>query len=154
VVDVDALKRHVAGWAATLLAERSPSESPLVDEAADGLFALELLVPAVLSRTYPMWGAESIDGFRIASVQRPSVRSLTLLGLCVLISDQSVTPCRLSIALADSVSLAEFAIQLGEPGGGPLGVSGPPCNSRLAEVLLAGLSDRAAQIAWVYTATL
>jgi hypothetical protein len=122
----------------------------VVDVTEDGLFALELLIPAVLCKTYPEWCTESIDGFRIASVQRHNVLSLTMLGLCILITDQSVTPFELSLSLVASGSMADLEIQIGEPGIGSLGISGPPCNSQLADALLAELGTRQAEIAWVY----
>lgn len=144
------LSRLAAEHLATLL-ESVPVGAPLLIEPAAGLCdVLEFLVPSVLRRRHPEWGGESLDGLRFSSAVKTGELSAQLTGLCILISDQSVTPFRLSIRLSDSGGLARLRIRLGEPGGGPLGISGPSVNSNAASRLLGALDGRAEAIDWVY----
>ena len=111
--------------------------------------SLELLVPAVLRRRHPEWEQESLDGIFVARATRTGPSAAEIVGTCILIRDQTVTPFRLDLEI-DSEAVAAVQVMLGEPGSGPLGISGPPCNSPEAERLLTSLIDRVDGISWSY----
>jgi len=125
-----------------------------ISSSSDICDTLELLVPQVLRVARPEWERESIDGFDFSHAVKRGVASAELAGMCILISDQAVTPFRLDLTIADDGSLRSSSIRVGEPGNGPLGISGPACNSRAAAELLAGLDARMDRIDWVYSATM
>ena len=125
--------------------------SPLaIDSSSDLCFTLELLLPEMLRRAHHEWADESIDGFFFSSAVKTGEMSADLIGTCVLMTDQTVTPFFLSVNVADSESLAEVRIRLGEAGSGPLGISGPKCTSPAAQELLSSLNDRLAKVRWTY----
>lgn len=129
------------------------SEIPL-DSSSDLCDTLELLLPEFLRRDHPEWETESIDGFFFSSTLKTDEASAELVGTCILISDQTVTPFALSLSLSDSREFRTLRIRLGEPGGGPLGISGPGCNSRAAQQMLFASTARLALIEWVYDVAL
>jgi hypothetical protein len=128
-----------------------PVGSPLpLDSSSDLCDTFELLLPALLRREHPEWRKESIDGFYFSRAVRSDESSAELVGTCILISDQSVTPFALDLSLSDSRELRSLRIRIGEPGRGPLGISGPTCNSGKAMAMLSAMDTRVAEIAWVY----
>lgn len=114
---------------------------------------LELLVPQILRRKYEEWETESLDGFFFASAVKTDEESAELVGICILITDQTVTPIALDLTLLKG-SLHSLRVRLGEAGRGSLGISGPDCNSPDARELLLALNARLDRIEWVYDATL
>jgi hypothetical protein len=113
--------------------------------------SLEFFLPQLLRGHYSKWRTESLDGIFVARALKTSTIAAQLVGTCILISDQTVTPFMLDIGLsATGDSVGTVRLLLGEPGTGTLGVSGPPCNSREAQRLLATLTDRIDRIAWVF----
>lgn len=113
--------------------------------------SLELYLPQLLRAHYSKWRTESLDGIFVARALKSSTVAAQLVGTCILISDQTVTPFMLDIGLsAAGDSVGKVRLVLGEPGTGTLGVSGPPCDSREAQRLLASLTDRIDRIAWVF----
>lgn len=144
------LERLAAEQVADYL-ERVPVGSSLpIDSSAALCDILELLVPELLRRRYPEWQEESIDGFFFSSAVKNDAVSAELKGTCILISDQTVTPFSLSIRLSVPHRFETLRIRLGEPGGGPLGISGPACNSRAAQKMLLALNARVEAVHWVY----
>lgn len=116
--------------------------------------SLELFLPQLLTTRYAKWKWESLDGFFIAKAIRTGPTAIELIGTCILISDQTVTPFLVQLEVlrsANSLSVAVPRLQLGEPGGGQLGISGPPCNSSAAGRLFSGLLDRISDVQWCYT---
>lgn len=125
-----------------------------VPSSAEICSVMELFFPDVLRRRHPEWLRESLDGFFIAHAKRVGPRAVEIIGTCILISDQTVTPFRARLSLGtEGDSVASYRIQLGEPSGGPLGISGPPCNSREATRLLNGLMSRVNSVSWKYDAS-
>lgn len=123
-----------------------------VEPSADLCYVLELYVPKLLSNYYPEWANESLDGFLVANARKITEITVEICGLCILISDQSVTPffiCFTLNSLYDSI--ASYRILLGEPGGGRLGISGPPCNSPRAQKMLENVNTHSNIIQWSYT---
>lgn len=117
------------------------------------LDVLELFVPQVLRREFREWETESLDGFFIAEVGQSSDRTVSLVGLTILVSDQSLTPFHVGLHLATDSSLECADILLGERGGGVLGISGPICTAASVPSLLEGLPLRLSHLDWVYRAT-
>ncbi len=112
---------------------------------------LEVFLPRVLTERSPKWKWESLDGFFIARATRTGPAGVELVGTCILMSDQTVTPflVQLDATRADGTLTLEVPrLVLGEPGGGQLGISGPPCNSPAANRLFTGLLDRLADVQW------
>lgn len=150
--DVPSVEAKIASELEALLSENSVESNLHVKPNADFLYLLELYIPRLLSHKYLQWEYESLDGFYLASARKLSSNSAKFSGLCILISDQTVTPfvIRLELnSLRDSI--ASYQIFLGELGGGRLGISGPPCNSALAKKLLENLDARLDNISWAYS---
>lgn len=111
---------------------------------------LEFLVPEILREEHVEWQEESIDGFFFSRAERVGELSVGLLGTCILISDQRVTPFALTIKLTKDLRTEELRVQIGELGGGRLRISGPTVDSRAAEELLGGLNARVGTLEWSY----
>jgi hypothetical protein len=101
-------------------------------------------------RKHPEWENESIDGFFFSSAVKSQEASAALVGTCILISDQAVTPFAMNLSLLDPRGFRAFRIRLGESGVGTLGISGPQCNSGAAREMLVDLNARMAVVDWVY----
>ena len=124
-------------------------------ESSSDLFGtLEVLIPAILRSRHPEWSEESIDGFFLSSAVKGFDGAAEILGTCILISDQTVTPFAIDVAVTSAETFRSFRIRLGEAGHGPLGISGPKCTSPAARELLNALNTRLDQIAWVYDVAL
>src|SRR5580658_5773249 len=61
------------------------------------LGGLEYLLPHILAEIHPYWKGESLDGFNLAEAKKLDRDKAQLRGLCILISDQTVTPFHLQI---------------------------------------------------------
>ncbi len=154
-------KRNILGLEAKIaselsaLLEKSSVESKLeVKSSDDILYLLELYIPRLFSRKYLEWEYESLDGFLLANARKIRSDTAELAGLCILISDQTVTPVFIRLALTPSHdSLASYQVFLGEPGSGPLGISGPPYNSPHAHKLLGTIIARLNNICWSFAVT-
>jgi hypothetical protein len=121
-----------------------------VPPSANFCMSLELFIPQQLRSFYPEWDRESLDGIFVARAEKTGLLSAHLVGTCIIISDQTVTPFSIDLELS-SASVSCFKIMLGEPGGGALGISGPKCNSREAKQLFETLINRLGSIDWSYT---
>lgn len=122
-----------------------------VAASSDFCASLELFIPRELARRHQEWAKESLDGVFVARARKTGSVATELAGICILISDQTVTPFLIAMALSSSErSIESYRVRIGEPGGGPLGISGPGCNSREAQDLLANVATRLGRIAWSY----
>lgn len=123
-----------------------------VEPAADICCSLELLLPRLLAARHPEWARESLDGFFVARAVKSAAARAELVGVCIIISDQTVTPFRLELAMEspESVALESVRIRMGEAGRGELGISGPPVNSKAASTLLANVASRIDSVQWSY----
>ncbi len=127
-----------------------------VPPSANICYSLELFIPDVLRQRYPEWEKESLDGLFIARATKTGSAATEFIGTCILISDQTVAPFLIDLNVSqegDSDAVTAVRVMLGEPGSGPLGISGPPCNSRDAQRLLVSLVDRIDKVEWSYTIT-
>jgi len=143
---------------AVLLALKDQDVGAMVmpDPASDICASLERFVPEVLARNNPEWNGESLDGVFVVQGAKVDNRRLRLLGTAILISDQRVTPLLVEIEpLEAGDAIANYAMKVGEPGEGPLQISGPPCNSGAATRLLHRLPNRQelGRVDWVYAAS-
>lgn len=111
---------------------------------------LEMLVPQLLRTRHSEWARESLDGLFYSSALKTEDAEAELRGMCILISDQTVAPFELAVRLLNDEEIATLRIRLGEPGGGQLGISGPPYASPLGQRFLDGMESRAQSIDWVY----
>lgn len=79
------------------------------------LSALEFFIPEVLRGKYDEWRYESLDGIYPARVRRSGNREVEIVGICCLISDQTLTPLRLKIELSQTnAHIAWMECLLGE----------------------------------------
>lgn len=114
-------------------------------------YCLELFLPCMLRDQYPEWEKESLDGIFVADATKTGPSTAEIVGTCILISDQTVTPFCVELEVAGANGpVTALRLSLGEPGTGPLGISGPIANSKHAQRLLACLLDRIDDIAWSY----
>lgn len=145
------LKQILASELNELLMNAAVGAEFVISSSAPICYTLELFIPELLRRRHVEWTHESLDGFFIASSKKTGPAAAELIGTCILISDQSVTPFRASFVVStDGISLAAHRVRLGEPGVGSLGISGPPCNSKDARRLLENLTARIDRVQWVY----
>jgi hypothetical protein len=125
--------------------------SPLpIDSSSELSATLEYLVPQLLAQSYPEWRGESLDGFYFSSAARSEEDSALLTGLCILMSDQTLTPFTFNLGLSDEAKLERVRIRLGEPGGGQLGISLWKWGSTDVLKNVWALNARLETIDWVY----
>jgi hypothetical protein len=86
------------------------------------LEALERYLPAVLQRAYPeAWRFEGLDGLYLARATKTGPRTVELTGMCLLITDQALTPFQVSLRAAESTGQIEWVhCRLGERTGNGL----------------------------------
>lgn len=144
------LRRRAASQVAACLDGVAVGAALPIDSASDLCDTLEFVIPKILRREHSEWERESIDGFFFSLAVKYDERAAELAGTCILISDQTVTPFALDMRLSDTETFESLRILLGEPGQGPLGISGPACTSVAARTMLAGLNRRLHEVDWAY----
>ena len=119
----------------------------------DLLSGLEYLLPEVLAAEHRWWRYEGFDGILPVVARKVSPREIEVNGLCILISDQSVTPIQVRLGIASEADeIASLECKVGEPGDGAGGLRREPFDHHRIAKDLASVGDRASQIDWVYTA--
>lgn len=79
------------------------------------LSGLERLIPSFLSQEYEFWKHESLDGIFPLKVLKTDINELYLIGMCVLISDQTMIPVCLKIKTEiNSDTINTFICKVGE----------------------------------------
>ena len=147
-----ALEVQIASELSTMLHSVPDGSVFVVHPSDDFCYSLELFMPMMLAKRFPEWEKESLDGIFVAEARKIRDSAAQFAGTCILISDQTVTPFFVEIALSPSGdSIRSFRVRLGEPGKGRLGISGPACNSVDAQQLLATVTRRLNDIDWSYT---
>jgi hypothetical protein len=122
-----------------------------VHPSAPICYCLEVFLPRRLRERYPEWEKESLDGIFVARAIKTGARRAEFVGTCILITDQTLTPFVVELEVAEpNGPVTVQRLRLGEPGSGPLGISGPEANSKEAERLLASIVGRVDDIAWSY----
>ena len=147
-------EEHASRSLRTILA-RLPTGASIdgSEEIQSALGGLEFFLPAVLREVYAEWDRESLDGFYPLFARKTGEREVELLGFCILISDQTLTPIHLRLQLsptADEVSWLE--LRLGDSGANGM-VRLPYPTEHTIYKLLHALRARADTIAWVYEVT-
>ncbi len=144
-------EQHLARGLRAILADLPVGESIARSESLrEVLNSLEFFVPEVLAEIHSEWKQESLDGVFPVVARKIADREAEIFGLCIIISDQSLTPIRLRVQLAiagDAVSWLEC--RLGERG--PDGMARWPY--RTLGKQLHCLEGRAETIDWVYQVT-
>jgi len=162
--DIDYLELQLAVELRRLLDGLSIGARIEVPRAADLCSIFERFLPRELVAQYPEWRGEGLDGFFMASATKTGGGTAEFLGLCILMSDQRVTPFFVELELAGPDNGAHERtpetgplcgvhvrqLKLGEPGIGPQGISGPVVHSGAARKLLDRLPARRDNIAWTY----
>jgi len=64
------------------------------------LSGLEYFIPAVLGDKYHFWKGESLDGFYLTKASKTTENEAELIGMCILISDQTLTPFHIRLRVA------------------------------------------------------
>jgi hypothetical protein len=111
---------------------------------------LEFFLPAILGEIHRPWRDESFDGIFSAAARKTGPDEAEIMGLCILISDQTVTPIhvRLQVApLGDEIRWLECNV--GERGDGKAGMLRTPYNA-MSGKQLARVAERRNDIDWVY----
>jgi hypothetical protein len=86
------------------------------DDLRKVLSALERFLPAALRGAYPEdWTYESLDGLFVARAFKIELRTADLVGMCILLTDQNVTPFHVCLRVAAAVDEIEWVhCRLGE----------------------------------------
>lgn len=118
------------------------------------LSGLEFFLPhQVLNQIYPEWDHESLDGIMPVLARKTGEGEAEILGLCILISDQTVTPIHVHLQVAastDEVSWLECRLrERGKQGM----VRVPYGSSSAMAKRLYALGGKLDLIGWVYKVT-
>jgi hypothetical protein len=76
--------------------------------------ALEHYLPAVLREVHAEWRHESLDGVFCELACKTGRREIELAGLCILISDQTLTPYHVRLRVAEADEIEWLDCRLGE----------------------------------------
>jgi hypothetical protein len=83
------------------LAAGKPVDALLDDSSfPDLLSALEYYLPQTLSEIHQEWDHESLDGIYPNVVRKTAERRIEIVGWCILISDQTMTPLELELEVS------------------------------------------------------
>jgi hypothetical protein len=117
------------------------------------LTRFQWFLPEVLVEVYPEWNRESLDGVVPLVARKPREGEAEIFGLCILISDQTVTPLHLHLEIAPSVDeISWLECRLGERGENGM-VRTPYDSLNTAAKRLYRLECRHDRIDWVYKVT-
>lgn len=145
------LDGHVAKNLKSLLVGVSVGSEFVVDATSDLCSSLEQLLPVLFSKAYAGWRGESLDGILVARARKLGEASAELVGACILISDQTVTPLCVELTVdAAGDRIESYRVRLGEAGGGRLGISGPAYGTGKASTLPWVVVERLPSIDWAY----
>jgi hypothetical protein len=117
------------------------------------LGGLEYFLPQVLAEVYPHWKKGSLDGFFVSEAKKLADNQAELRGVCLLISDQSITPFHVQIQLSTSADEIEWMeCRLGKRGEGAGGMERVPW-SRWKGHTYSFLQDSLKPTGWAYAVT-
>jgi len=121
---------------------------PDSDLFRDVLSGLESYIPRVLREVHPEWRHESLDGIFPAVALKTADHAIELIGFCLLISDQTMTPLRLKMQLdAAAGEVAWLECWLGE--NTDTGMMRIPYSGNWSKRLYT-LQDRLDTVDWTY----
>jgi hypothetical protein len=120
------------------------------EDLRDLLSGLEFFLPSVLGEVHREWKDDSLDGVFPAVARKTGPNEAEIIGLCVLISDQTLTPIhvrRRGSASGDAIEWLECNV--GERGKGKGGMLRIPYNSMSGKQPIS-VAERAGVIDWAY----
>jgi hypothetical protein len=123
------------------------------DELASVFRGFERIVPDVLGEIYPGWYRESLDGILPLLVRKTGECETEIFGLCILMSDQTLTPLYLRLQVSanrDEISWLEC--RLGERNKDGMSRIPYPDLHKMMRLLMR-LDGKIDQIDWFYKAT-
>ena len=122
-------------------------------EFRDALSGLEWFLPTVLAEVHSEWTGESLDGIYPHLAQKTGEGEAEILGLCCLMSDQTLTPIHLRLQLSSTTDeMSWLELRLGEKGRAGM-VRIPYSSSPSIYKRLHTLSRKANTIEWVCEVT-
>jgi hypothetical protein len=111
---------------------------------------LELFLPAILGEIHGEWKNESLDGIVSAAARKTGPDEAEIIGLCILISDQTLTPIAVRLQVSPSSNeLAWLECNVGEHGDEKAGMLRTPYNA-MSGKQLAMVAERRNGIDWAY----
>jgi hypothetical protein len=114
------------------------------------LSSLEFFLPSVLGEVHGEWKDEGMDGILSAAARKTRPNEAEIIGLCVLISDQTLTPIHVRLQVCASGDEIEWLeCNVGERGEGKCGMLRIPYDSMTGKHLVA-VAERANAIEWAY----
>jgi secondary thiamine-phosphate synthase enzyme len=145
----------VNGWLRAILG-KLPVGSVVSNEWSEHLREffthLQFYLPALLRVAYADWEWESLDGFSTLTARKIGPNEASIEGLCILISDYTMTPFRFRFRFDDDPrgrSLASLKLELGERTESGL-VRAPWPGSQNKDALANTFLDRIDDIKWFY----
>jgi hypothetical protein len=124
------------------------------EQFREGLSSLALFLPdQVLSQIYTDWNHESLDGILPLLARKTGEGEAEIFGLCILISDQTLTPLHVRLQVAASTNeVSWLECRLGERGRHGM-VRTPYESASAVSKRLYALDGKAELIDWVYKVT-
>jgi hypothetical protein len=114
------------------------------------LSGLEFFLPAILGELHGEWRDESLDGIYPTVARKTGQNEAEILGLCILISDQTLTPLRVHLQVSPSRDeIACLECSVGERGNGKAGMLRTPYGA-MSGKQLAMIAARPNDIDWAY----
>ncbi len=121
-----------------------------LDNLDEFLSAIEHVLEDALAQEHPFWQSEFLDGILPAFARKTGPCEAEILGLCVLISGQTVAPIRVCIAVARDVDrIAWLECKLGQKGNGAGGLWHLPYSHNISKDLHS-LDCYSHEIDWAY----
>ena len=114
--DISKAESHICDHLRPILASL-PSHAAIDDseEFDEVLRALERFLPEVLDEVHPEFTGEGLDGVYAAHAQKTAEREIEIIGLCCILSDQTLTPLHLRLQLAQATDYVSWVdCRLGE----------------------------------------
>ena len=132
------------------------SDGEQIDESEDFdelQSALERFLPSVLRDAYPaQWRREALDWFRLAVARKTGAVEAELIGLCLLISDQSWTPLHVRLrASPETDAISWVSCKIGDGGAAGEKMTRLPYESTKVSKLLFSVSEHPENINWVFS---
>jgi hypothetical protein len=102
------------------------------------LNALNFFLPAILAERHPEWKHESLDGIYPDCARKTGPNDVEISGVCILISDQTLTPLHVCLQISASGNEIEWLeCTLGVRGEGKLGMLRVPYDAMSDKQLVA-----------------
>jgi hypothetical protein len=111
---------------------------------------LEFFLPAILGEIHREWKDESLDRVLSAAARKTGPGEAEIIGLCILISDQTLTPIHVRLQVSpssDEITWLECSV--GERGDGRAGMLRTSYNAMRSKQL-AMVAERRNDIDWAY----